>query len=274
MKNPPPVTKNPKSKAILKKEFPDYIHKQLERWLTQTLLQQGYLRDTQDEYYNYYKSLTNELHNYFCTKLKLKCPQAWDEFLKFTFERNSRIYEVLLVVLGLANVNQAEKLEEILKINNLDYRVSLGDGMHKFKLEARVPSIIEKQTKIALSDNELLNEAWEKCYNTKNPDYSGVVRDCCSFLESHLGELYFPKDKKPSITRFIYDFENNPDSLNYKGSTIVEPKSTLTSLLKNVADIRGDHTGDRGNGRYPTKEEAEFVLHTTIYIWNLHYGTS
>jgi len=42
----------------------------------------------------------------------------------------------------------------------------------------------------------------------------------------------------------------------------------LTSLLKEASNNRGQHT--KGKGRIPTKNEAEFVLNTTILVWNLH----
>jgi hypothetical protein len=268
---------NTQSSKILTKDFPEYLFGQLERLFTQALRQEGYLVYKQDEYYNYVLRLNDDFHNALCTIFKESCPEDWDNFIDFIKQDTEKTKHFIIFVISIISYQKNDtinKLENILRRNDSAYKVAYNTKQQDFKLEDRVPSIVEKQSKKALSDNDLLNQAWVKCYNSKNQNYDGVVRDCCSFLETFLGELYFPNDPKPQITKFIKDFEQNPDKLKYKGSTIVDPKNTISSLLKNIANIRGDHTGNRGNGRYPTSEEAEFILHTTIYIWNLHYGAS
>ena len=268
---------NAQSSKVLIKTFPDYLFGQLEKWFTQVLRQEGFLVIKQDEYYNNVLRLNDDFHDALCTIFKASCPEDWDKFLDFIKQDTEKTKQFIIFVISIISYQKNDtinNLESILRRNGSAYKVAYNTKQQDFKLEDRVPSIVENQSKKALSDNELLNQAWVKCYNSKNQNYDGVVRDCCSFLESYLGELYFPNDKKPNISRFIYDFEANPDKLKYKGDSIVDPKSTITSLLKNIANIRGDHTGDKGSGRYPTPEEAEFILHTTIYIWNLHYGTS
>ena len=47
-----------------------------------------------------------------------------------------------------------------------------------------------------------------------------------------------------------------------------QPRQDILLLLDNIPQFRGIHTA--GTGKVPNKEEAEFVLHTTIYIWNIH----
>lgn len=268
---------NTQSSKTLTKNFPAYLFGQLEKWFTQALRQEGYLVIKQDEYYNNVLRLNDDFHDALCTIFKASCPEDWDKFIDFIKPDTEKTKQFIVFVISIINYQTNEtinKLESILRRNGSAYKVVYSPKQQKFTLEYRVPSIVEKQSKEALSNNDLLNQAWVKCYNSKNQNYDGVVKDCCSFLETFLGELYFPNDPSPQITKFINDFEANPDKLKYKGDSIVDPKSTITSLLKNIANIRGDHTGDRGNGRYPTPEEAEFILHTTIYIWNLHYGTS
>jgi hypothetical protein len=98
--------------------------------------------------------------------------------------------------------------------------------------------------------------------------YEKVVSRSCDFLEKFLGTKYFPQDPKPQLKKFVHAFEADPSKLSYKGDSLVKPKSGITSLLREASDIRGQHT--QGKGRKPTRQEAEFVLHTTIYVWNLH----
>ena len=114
-------------------------------------------------------------------------------------------------------------------------------------------------------------EAWQLAYSRK-PDDERVVTKCCNFLEGYLGKKYFPKDPKPQLKKFVHAFQNKPSMLKYLGDTIVNPKNALTDLLVNVSDIRGQHT--EGNGRTPTHEEAIFVLHATIFIWNIDNGAT
>ncbi len=268
---------NAQSSEVLIKTFPDYLFGQLEKWFTLALRQEGYLVIKQDEYCNNVLRLNDDFHDALCTIFEASCPEDWDKFLDFIKQDTEKTKHFIIFVISIISYQKNDtinKLENILKRNGSAYKVAYNTKQQDFKLKDRVSGIVENQSKKALSDNELLSQAWDKYYSSKNPDYDGVVKDCCSFLETFLGELYFPNDPRPQITKFINDFKANPDKLKYKGCSIVEPKSNITSLLKNVADIRGDHTGEKGNGRYPTAEEAEFVLHTTIYIWNLHYGTS
>lgn len=111
-----------------------------------------------------------------------------------------------------------------------------------------------------------MQEAWIKYYQ-HNPDYEKSVSICCDVLENLLGQTYWPQDEKPQLGKFVNQFKDTPSILSYAGNTIVNPKNLLTDLLLEFPNIRGQHT--EGKGRKPTPEEAKFVLHITITVWNL-----
>jgi hypothetical protein len=132
-----------------------------------------------------------------------------------------------------------------------------------------VPELVHEQAKNALDENSLLLDAWLSCYG-RDPDYEKTVSRCCDALERFFKDKYWPKDPKPQLGKFVAQFSQTPDILNYKGMSLIDPKNLVTDLLKDFPNIRGQHTA--GKGRKPTPDEAEFVLHTTIYLWNLHHG--
>jgi len=75
------------------------------------------------------------------------------------------------------------------------------------------------------------------------------------------------KFKKDTLRKLIIQLSQKPQILTYKGSGIIADKALVLELLKDAIDYRGQHTS--GTGKRPNKDEAEFVLHTTIYLWNL-----
>jgi hypothetical protein len=111
----------------------------------------------------------------------------------------------------------------------------------------------------------MLRDAWSACY-ARNPDYDKVVSKCCDILEG-LWKKYFPDDPKPQVKKFVHALRQNPTLLTYPGSSVVQPSSLLTDIAERFSDIRGQHT--KGTGKSALKEDAEFVLHYTIFVWNL-----
>lgn len=201
-------------------------------------------------------------------------PPAWPDVLAFTFgDRDRTTNFIALCLQNFANQNEAYKLEVILSQGGSAYEVIKTDKSASeydegvYDLAERVSEVVKKQSEQALEDSELLKEAWDSCFS-RSPDYERVVSRSSDFLEAFLGKIYFPDDTRPQLKKFVHAFERKPEILDYKGDSVVDPKSNLTSLLKEASNIRGQHIA--GKGREPTKEEAEFVLHSTIYIWNLH----
>ena len=111
-----------------------------------------------------------------------------------------------------------------------------------------------------------MREAWLACYS-RNPDYEKTVSKATDALETLYKTKYFPTDTKPNLAKFLNDFAQNPGQLRFKGDSLVIPKNQLAELSRAFVPIRGHHTS--GTGRSPTKEEAEFVLHYAIFIWNI-----
>lgn len=263
------------SNKSLRKDFPTYLHNSLTDWLWQILGNMNLVVIDDDiTLFTNRKYVRSSFINLLQIEFREAFPQLWREFISFLFLDADRLCNFVAYCLQkFARKSDADELNNMLVTGGSAYGVictisnatpSLRGG---FDLIERVPRLIINQSSNALNADKLLTEAWLHCYGIK-PDYEKVVSRTCDFLETFLGKIYFPKDPKPQLKKFIHSFENNPLILDYKGDSIVKPKSILTSLLKEASNIRGQHVG--GNGRMPTREEAEFVMHTTIFIWNLH----
>jgi hypothetical protein len=253
--------------------FPDYLLKPLASWFFEVLHYQNALdRDSMytDQYY-LKTAFRNEMQILFHESF----PQKWQDFLGFIFANKNRTANFLALCLqNYTRRSQANGLEYILREGGSAYQVSATDknaseydtGM--YDLTMRVPSEVVAASESALK-NSLLHEAWQLAYARK-PDDEKVVSKCADFLEGYFKQKYFPNDPKPQLKKFVHAFQTMPETLSYQGDTLITPKSRLTDLLVDVSNIRGQHT--QGQGRLPTHDEAIFVLHTTILIWNLDNG--
>jgi len=262
------------SKGVLIKNFPDYMRTTIENWLWK-LLKGVYVAKMSEHYLTRGRRyLESSFLNDMQIQFREVFPQLWNEAIRFIFLDQDRTANFLALCLqNYAKAEHASELERILSQSGSGYEVTKtvkGASEYSrgvYDLVERVSPVVKEQSEKALSDNAILEEAWKYCYS-RNPDYDKVVSKSCDFLEGFLGKRYFPKDPKPQLKKFVHAFEQTPELLSYNGDSIVNPKSNLTSLLKEASNIRGQHTA--GKGRQPTKEEAEFVLHTTILIWNMH----
>lgn len=263
------------SQETLMKSFPEYFVDPIDTWLW-NVLHSANIAEISNGYYSTgdRRYLTTDFINRTQIFLREVIPQHWNDFIKYIFNDADRTANILALCLqNFADADDAVRLEVILSQGGSGYEVTKTNkeaseyAKGVYDLIDRVSPVVRNQASKALNDNEILRDAWVYCYS-RNPDYEKVVSRSCDFLESYLGKIYFPKDGKPQLKKFVHAFEQTPGILNYKGDTVVDPKSTVTSLLKEASNIRGQHTN--GKGRVPTKQEAEFVLHTTIYIWNLH----
>ena len=274
MKFTPLTKKYSFSSDTLTKDFPSFMREPLRSWIWELFRYTDYI-DRDDTYLTSVKYyITDSFRDELQLHFREVYPQYWDEFVTFILSDTERTADFLAFCLqNFSDARNAKQLEWILSQGGSGYDViqtdknAMGYTKGVYNLADRIDPMVKRQTENALNDNELIQESWSFCYS-RNPDYEKVVSRCCDFLEKFLGDIYFPKDPKPQLKKFVHHFIQNPSVLHYKGDTIVNPKSNLTSLLEKASDIRGQHTG--GLGRKPTKEEAEFVLHTTIYIWNLH----
>lgn len=262
-----------KDEALIE-NYPNYLQKPITHWLRDLFQKNnlGYNR------YNHLNSSITNLNSSFVDRTQTLLREVFNsdfgEFVDKLFSDTELTTNFLALMLqNYARGLDAVRLEMILSDGGSAYKVEKTDKEASeskegvYDLVWRVPEAVTQQSEKALTNNQLLLEAWKQCYS-RHPDYEKTVSKCCDFLEGYLGKTYFPEDPKPQLGKFINNFENNPKQLSYKGDSIVDPKSILTSLLKEASNIRGQHT--EGQGREPTSDEAEFILHTTIYIWNLH----
>ncbi len=253
------------------KDFPDYMHRPIADWLWEVLEDRAgvIILPTYDN-----AQLSQEFCNVLQIEFREVFPAEWDDFIEFVLGDADRTANLIALCLQKFAIEENEaKLEYILAQGGSGYEVvktnSEASAYEKgaYDLSDRVSKVVKEQSDAAIESNQLLEEAWRHCFS-RNPDYEKVVSRCSDFLEQYLGKKYFPKDKRPQLKKFVHAFESDPEKLSYKGDTVVSPKNNITSLLKEASNIRGQHTG--GQGRKPSKHEAEFVLHTTIYVWNLH----
>lgn len=261
------------AKDTLTEHFPDYMKPSIVNWFHEVFRNNALLEE-EHMYRNLF--ITQRLQHFLQIEFRELFPRKWDDFLSFAFENSDRACNVIALCLqNFAYLKDANKLEYILSQGGSAYEVTITNKEANeyekgaYNLIMRVPTIVKSQAKEALTSNEILEEAWGYCYS-RSPDYEKVVSRCSDFLEGFLKAKYFPKDPKPQLTKYVHDFENDSSKLSFKGDTIVSPKSMLTSLLREASNLRGQHI--LGKGRKPTKDESEFVLHTTILIWNMHYG--
>ena len=237
--------------------YPGYMHSSLEIWLWDVLknadavnMASRYLSVSSDERYvvpNFLNILRVEFREVF--------PQHWDDFLSFLIQDSDRMSNILAFCLqNFANGEDAINLEYILSTSGSGYKIQKTNtdaseyDRGAYDLTERVPEVIQEQSKTALSSNQILLDAWNSCYS-RNPGYE-------------------PGNKKPQLGKLVGNLKTSSKKLNFKGDTVVSDKMTILLLIDNVAQFRGMHTA--GTGEVPSKEEAEYVLHTTIYIWNIH----
>lgn len=265
-----PVTKkyNYSSETLIE-NIPVYMHGPIASWVLKILQEVSLFHgSTWDSDAMVDPTLINRLNVLF----RESFPARWDSFLNFLFSEKDRTINFLAFCLqNFAYDSNATALEEILADGGSAWKsistFSESFDRGTFELVRRVPEIVQEQSKKAISEEKLLREAWVSCYS-HNPKYEETVSKCVDALEGLFRDRYFPKDSKPVLSKFIKDLAADAAKLSYNGDSLVNPKNLLTDLAKDFATVRGQHT--KGSGRLATKEEAEFVLHYTIFLWNIH----
>lgn len=261
-------------KNVLIKTFPNFFYQPIYDWLW-SVLRQADLVDTDGSYISggkrYLKiNFINRIQIYF----RENFPQYWDEAIAFIFQDTERTANFLAFCLqNFSYIDDAKKLEYILSQGGSGYEVieTKEDAgkydMGGFDLTYRVSEIIKNQSAQALEANELLEKAWNYCYARK-PDYEKVVINCQNFLEQYIRDKYEPNNKKPQLGVLIGNLKKSIKKLSFKGDNVMTNKEILLLLIDNISIYRGIHLA--GTGKIPSREESEYILHTTIYFWNLH----
>lgn len=259
------------AKDTLNRDFPGYLSLPINNWMQKVLLSARVLSSNDYRKRLYLKSeFLDELN----VNFREVFPQYWIETAPFIFSDANRTADFIAICLqNFADSSDADELEHILSKGGSAFEVvptkkeatEYDKGV--YDLSERVSPIIKDQSSEAIDENELLQQAWSLCYS-RNPDYEKVVIKCQDFLEHFLRDRYEPSNKKPQLGKIIGNLKAAPKKLGYKGDTVLNNKDTILLLIDNIATFRGIHTA--GTGKVPTKEEAEYVLNTTIYTWNLH----
>jgi hypothetical protein len=261
-------------KEVLTKEYPSYLKVPIATWIKEVLFSANLWTVEMQNYYGGVENIETPFINSLEITFREQFPRVPADFLLFVLSDSERTTNILgLCLQNYATKQHANSLENILSTGGSAYSSTLTiqnpQNYHKgvADITLRVPEILVEASKEALNIEILLQEAWQKCYS-RNPDYEKTVGKCVDALEGLFKREYFPNDSKPNLTKFLKDFATTPSKLNYKGGNLLNPKSLLTDLSTQFIPIRGHHTS--GTGRSPTKEEAEFVLHYTIFVFSIH----
>ena len=270
MKFKPVTKKYDYSSETLSEQIPPYIQTSISDWIFDILRRESFYIPADYSGPAYIDSVFINRINVLFREI---FPREWSNFIDFLFEDNDRSINFLAFCLqNIVYPENANRLEKILSDSGSAWAVlstiaeaqSYQKGV--FDIVRRVPDITKEVSQIALDNEILFRDAWIACYS-RNPDYEKTVTKSVDVLEGMFRDKYFPKDSKPVLTKFIKSIQESAELISYKGDTLINPKSLPVSMLEKFITVRGQHT--KGTGRLPTKEEAEFVLHYSIFLWNI-----
>ncbi len=250
------------------RDFPSYLQLPIASWTAEVLKNGGIWT------HNSYNPIDHDFLNELDLRFRERFPRDSNEFLGFVLADPERTVNMLALCLqNYALTPEARNLEHILATGGSAYAVMFMSNDPKnydrgvSDIVERVPEVVRESSHKILDANELLRQAWHSCYS-KNPDYEKTVNKAVDALEGLFKQKYFPADSMPSLGKFVKAFETNPKPLSFHGDSLLNAKNYLTKLAENFIPIRGHHTS--GTGRAPTKEEAVFVLHYAIFVFQLH----
>ena len=252
-----------KFKDGLVDDFPGYIRKPLEGWLFHFAInpEQKFSGYTWKNFIesDFAKEVGLNVRDTFIVKKDLDSYMYSNRF----FSKTNLVIEVLnFIVQTYAEEPECKDLENILLQGGHAYTVS-HIGKAQVGLEKRVSDELKKASEEALNESSLLREAWHAFY-CKDPDFEKTVSKSIDALETKIKNKYYPQDKKPSLGRYMDNMKTD-QNIKHVGSNVDTDKK-LFDICKNFADYRGQHTS--GSGNVPTKEDAEFILHTSILVYH------
>lgn len=273
MKFKPVTQKYNFDKHLLFLDYPDYLHTSISTFIRAVLHEANFLDEE-----GYVGNESYVLKELFLNNIEIifreKFPSDLNYLIEFIFSDHDRTTNFLAFCLqNYAKSTQANYLENALSVGGSGYKVMFTvNNPESYKtgvatLVERVPEYVQLAAESVLSNESLIKEAWLSCYS-QNPDYSKTVSKCVDALEGLFKKKYFPDNLKPNLTSFLNDFKNLPSKLIYKGDNLPVSKNDLTELAREFIPIRGHHTS--GTGRIATKDEAEFVLHYTVFVFSVH----
>ncbi|HET9412099.1 MAG TPA: hypothetical protein VFO38_04585 [Candidatus Saccharimonadales bacterium] len=261
------------TKSELTEHYPLYLRRPIAQWF-HDLVAENELGYFTNSYISRISGLKPGFVNNLNTIFRENFPTDLQDFIKKIFSDADLTSNFLALLLqNICKGVDAVRLEMILSNGGSAFAVEKVDKSANsydagvYDLVKRVPEVVAKQAAEALTSNELIKEAWNACYS-RNPDYERTVNRCCDALEHMLRDKYESKNVKPQLGMLIKNLQTTPGKLSFKGDTLLRNKADLMSLVSSATQVRGSHTA--GTGRKPTSEEAEFILHSTILIWNVH----
>jgi len=267
-----PLSKKYQFDDTLRMDIPDYLHQPIANWLYSVLERKDAVVRS-DGIYRKGAYLSKTFHEILNVNMREAYPQDWNQTINFILSDDDRTLTMLQWCLNYyARRNEAWDLEYSLSNGGVGYAVQAtktnaseyDDGV--YDLIERVPEVVRNAAEDSLNSNDELLKAWRSCYG-RSPNYNEVVQVCQNVLEGLLRDAYLPKDTKAQLGKLIADIRSGK-TLLYKGSNVPSSPNDLLNIIQNVPQYRGMHKA--GTGKDASKEEAEFVLHATIFIWNMH----
>ena len=262
------------SKTELSEIYPNHFHTPIAKWIYD-IFDDNHLGHSRG-YYSSISVIKTPVLGNFNVIFRKSFPEDITEFINNILSDSELTSNFLALMLqNYAAGKEAVALEIILSNGGSAYKVVQTDkaaGSYDkgvYDLERRVPELIVNQAKPALNVSEQLQVAWKAFYSL-NPDYEKTVNQCCDALEHLLRDTYEPRNVTPQLGMLLKNLQSKPDKMNFKGDTLFSDKSDILKLISESTKIRGTHTA--GTGRKPTSKEAEFILHSTILIFNMHSG--
>lgn len=268
-------------KTVLTEDFPNYLLPSVQKWIIDVLHrhdlfdQSGYVAG------NSLPNLSNDFTMPFNRTMRTTYKNDTLTFINIISANNIRLRNTLSYILQkIADYTEGATLEEILSEGSSAYTVditrtevkrALGAGVSvpyeniSMKLVYRVPLVVKAQAETILKNEHLLAEAWDEYYGL-SPDDEKVVTRCHDALSGILRDKYFPKDAKPQLGKLTKQLIESPKKFTLPAETMYDKKSFL-GLMDKFSEKRGNHT--KGTGKKPTHEEAGFVLHYTIMLFQL-----
>jgi len=256
-------------KQPLESGFPDYILQSVLPWIADVFKDRDFTH-----YYGHELILENDkLILPMSRQLRRRFSNQWSGFQKEITKDISTLTNVLSYILqNHAYYNDGIKLESILEVTGSAYSAEIISTKedefrtsYKMKLIHRVSEVVVEQAKAVLTNSELMQQAWDEHYSLNSDDEKTVTR-ATDALTGLLRDRYFPEEKRPMFGKIIEKIRKDPKKYPMPAEAIYERKNLLDLMLQ-FSKIRGNHK--TGNGRAPTHEEAGFVLHFAIMLFQL-----
>ncbi len=258
-------------KSILTESFPNYMLPSILLWIKTILIgHQMYSpaisRDVSDG------KLVQPINR----TLRKTIRTNWAFFLADIQENVPTFRNVLTYLLqNVANAEEGRKLEVILSDTSSAYSVDFNEEevrsgaligrATRMKLVYRVPPVVKEQALDVMRTDQILAEAWESHYGI-SPDDEKTVTRCTDALAGLLRDTYFPEEKRPQLGTLLGKMRKDLEKYPLPANSLYDSDKFL-ELMKDFSKIRGNHKS--GTGRAPTHEEAFFVLHYTIMLFQL-----